>query len=178
MKKGNAYMLLLIFAFMLFVAGSCDKKDDEPQLPEITQTGEGTLGCLVDGQIFIANPGFMQSPIGASNNQWEDKRWMVDGSGNDYTVALEICKDSIIEKISTLNGIPEESCSNGVIYFKGNSSQTALFTTSHSETGKIFITRFDTINRIISGTFYFDAVNSEGKITQVRDGRFDVKFMN
>ena len=148
MKKKNTYMLLIIFVFMLFVAGSCEKEDEESQPPPIRQTGEETLGCLIDG------------------------------GGNNYTIVLEKCKDSIVEKVSTLNGNPEESCSNGGIYFKKYSSQTATFKTSDSENGKVLISHFDTINRIISGTFYFDAVNSEGEITQIRDGRFDVKIMN
>lgn len=34
----------------------------------------------------------------------------------------------------------------------------------------------DTINQIVSGIFWFDAVNEAGEIVQVREGRFDVNF--
>lgn len=42
--------------------------------------------------------------------------------------------------------------------------------------GEIMIKKFDQVNRIISGTFSFDAVNASGEKVQVREGRFDMKY--
>ena len=44
--------------------------------------------------------------------------------------------------------------------------------------GQVQYLKFDTANKIISGTFWFDAyspANSYEKV-EVRDGRFDIKF--
>jgi hypothetical protein len=51
--KTTILKISVIFLFMsLIVAGSCEK-DEEPQLPPITQTGAGTFGCLVNGDIWL-----------------------------------------------------------------------------------------------------------------------------
>jgi hypothetical protein len=43
--------------------------------------------------------------------------------------------------------------------------------------GEITFTRFDLVNQIVSGTFWFDAVNKDGVMVEVREGRFDVHFI-
>ncbi|RIH65997.1 hypothetical protein D1164_06950 [Mariniphaga sediminis] len=180
MKKQSAFLLINLLIFILFAAGSCEKENEEPQLPPITQTGAGTFGCLVNGKVWNSEPLLFGSPLGASNNQWEDRRWIIDAVGKGYTIILEICRDSVIKGESTLKGSFEsdEDCSNGIVHFKNYASQTASFQTTYDDFGKIYISRFDTINQIISGTFYFDAVNSSGEKIEIRDGRFDVKFIN
>ncbi|HDR52806.1 MAG TPA: hypothetical protein ENN90_14505 [Mariniphaga anaerophila] len=169
-------MIILLFSF--FAAGSCEKENEEPQLPPVTQTGAGTFGCLVNEEVWNSEPLLFGSPLGASNNQWEDKRWIIDAVGNDYTIILEICKDSVINGKSILKGISEEGCSNGTVHRKNSHSGISTFRTSNNSIGEILITNYDTINEIIAGTFYFDAFNSSGEKIEIRDGRFDVKFIN
>jgi hypothetical protein len=41
----------------------------------------------------------------------------------------------------------------------------------------LHVTRFDREARIISGTFWYDAVNSEGVVVKIREGRFDFKYI-
>ncbi|HBY54848.1 MAG TPA: hypothetical protein DEH15_20755 [Marinilabiliales bacterium] len=179
MKKQSVFLLVTLLSFILFSAGSCEK-DEEPQLPPITQTGAGTFGCLVNGEIWVAKNRPFGSPIGASNNQWEDKRWVINGAAENSGISIHICRDSVLKGESTLKGSFEfdENCSNGMIYLEDYTPQTASFQTSYEDVGKIYISRFDTVDRIISGTYYFDAVNSSGEKIEIRDGRFDVKFIN
>lgn len=44
--------------------------------------------------------------------------------------------------------------------------------------GKLTILNFDTINQIISGTFYFDCVDNKGMhdTIHITDGSFDLKY--
>jgi hypothetical protein len=50
------------------------------------------------------------------------------------------------------------------------------YMTSSMHTGKVQFTRIDTINRIVSGTFEFSAIDKNtGKTIKVTDGRFDIK---
>lgn len=177
MKTQSVLLLITLLSFILFSAGSCEK-DNDPQLPPITQTGKGTFGCLVNGEVWNADPLLFGSPLGASNNQWEDRRWVIDAVGNDYTIILELCGDSVLNGTSFLTGTSEESCSNGTIHKKNSQLVTSTFQTTNTNIGKIMITKYDTIKRIISGTFYFDAVNSSGEKIDVREGRFDIKFIN
>ncbi len=43
--------------------------------------------------------------------------------------------------------------------------------------GELKINKLDEINQIVSGTFWFDALNEKGEKVEVREGRFDVKFV-
>lgn len=52
------------------------------------------------------------------------------------------------------------------------------YNTTQIHTGELKITKFDVSNSIISGTFWFDAVNEEGETVEIREGRFDMKFTN
>ncbi len=38
------------------------------------------------------------------------------------------------------------------------------------------ITKLDFENHIVSGTFWFDAINEDGKLVEIREGRFDMNF--
>ena len=43
-------------------------------------------------------------------------------------------------------------------------------------TGELRITKLDPSNSIISGTFWFDAVNTAGEKVEIRQGRFDWRY--
>lgn len=43
--------------------------------------------------------------------------------------------------------------------------------------GELYISKFDEINQIVSGTFWFDAVNNKGEKVALREERFDVKYV-
>ena len=51
-----------------------------------------------------------------------------------------------------------------------------FFKTKKLITGELKITNLDTTNFIISGTFWFDAIDANGAIVKVTDGRFDIKL--
>ncbi len=57
-----------------------------------------------------------------------------------------------------------------------NGSPIVNYRTNTITKGELKITRFDELNRIGSGTFWFDAVNENGEKVEVREGRFDMKF--
>jgi hypothetical protein len=42
--------------------------------------------------------------------------------------------------------------------------------------GKLTVTKLDTVNHIVSGRFYFTAKDSLGSKVEVTDGRFDAKY--
>ncbi|MEJ7676395.1 MAG: hypothetical protein WKG06_00640 [Segetibacter sp.] len=51
-----------------------------------------------------------------------------------------------------------------------------MFLLNLSGTGELHITKFDETNRIVSGTFWFDGVNTNSEKVQVREGRFDMPY--
>jgi hypothetical protein len=42
--------------------------------------------------------------------------------------------------------------------------------------GELKITKIDVSKSIVSGTFWFDAVNSKGEKVEIREGRFDWNY--
>jgi hypothetical protein len=50
------------------------------------------------------------------------------------------------------------------------------FLTNDIVTGELNLKKFDEVNQIASGTFWFNAVNDVGDTVKVTEGRFDVKF--
>ena len=57
------------------------------------------------------------------------------------------------------------------LYPNGN-----IFDTNEDVTGELNLKKFDLVNQIASGTFWFNAVNDKGDTVKVTDGRFDVRF--
>jgi hypothetical protein len=71
-----------------------------------------------------------------------------------------------------------------------NSSASAVYTETTSKCGaglvryftneltdgELKITHFDPEKFIVSGTFWFDAMNAKGEKVEVREGRFDMQF--
>jgi hypothetical protein len=165
---------------------SCCSKDDDPptnpidQLPPATQIGANKVGCLVNGEVFLpkgSNPlgpplvvcfyQFVDNSwnfsLGFSNNQQENLRGLNIASrgvelqqGNTYPIILE---------------------SNNSCYGRfTNWGETFHYLTNENNNGQLTITKLDQVNNIISGTFWFKAVNSNGEVVQVREGRFDMQY--
>ena len=68
-----------------------------------------------------------------------------------------------------------------MVIFIGGGGRYALnsnnnYYTNLIKTGELTITRVDLSNSIISGTFWFDAINSEGEVVEIREGRFDWNY--
>lgn len=180
---------------MLLSFYACSKNDDTPnnpvdQLPLATQTGANTIGCLVNGEALL--PGGYS--LNGQNFQCFYQR--VEG---EYYFGLsffrkkgEIIKsiNITLQKIKINEGetyILDNNYTNQPINEWGggafNYSERVLdgltyYLTEGSQIGELKITRFDSINQIISGTFWFDAKEiNTGEIIHVTNGRFDMQFI-
>lgn len=175
MKK-SLILLLTTFTF------SCCNKDDNPtpanpisQLPPATQTGANTFGCLLDGQVFI--PGGGTNPLDCvyqfvnggyyfalqGNKRDSDNNLLRISIG---TINLQIAQNNIYQ-------LKEQQDGNSVGRFSVNGLPSY---TSSNYTGELKITKLDTQNQIVSGTFWFDVKDQNNVIHQIRDGRFDMQY--
>lgn len=151
MKK---ILLLFLLASCLL---SCTDKEDETVditvMPEATSEGADTFGCLVDGWVYV---GGRYSPY-------------IWGEGNtpsinfQYSEKQDNMKVSVRVKYGVSMGFTIPSPKSG----QESDYVDAFFDEEEMEDGKVFITRFDTKKKIISGTF------EGGSITK---GRFDVHY--
>jgi len=171
------HLLLILFSSLLLI--NC-KKPETPiaeidKLPPATHTGANTFGCLLDGQAFI--------PAGGTN-PIDCEYQFVNGG---YYFALQGNKrdsanNSLFLALSTKN---VQIFANQTYILKenieGNAYGTygfsAIFSRTNSiQTGELKITKLDTQNQIVSGTFWFDVKDHNGVIHQIRDGRFDMQY--
>ncbi|WP_147448312.1 hypothetical protein [Dokdonia sinensis] len=178
-------ILLSLSLALLFMAQSCKDDDDSPQesidqLPPITQTGEQTLGCLINGEPWVPS-GFGNSAPRAFY-QFVDGAFTLGISGSMITdeklVGLNIGALEIQELNEEEYALVEFEPANffGRISIDGGLIFTA--STNSSLPGKLTISHFDQENFIISGSFEFTVRDEEGETYEITEGRFDLNYTN
>lgn len=173
--------IYLFFALTL-VLSCCNKKDDEPalpavaQLPPATQTGANTFGCLLDGQVFkpgtsVTNPidctyqfvgGSYYLTLQATRRYVNDNIVLI-GCG---TEKLQIAEGQTYQLFERLDGN-----AYGKFFFNVSFNYTSII-----QTGQLKITFHDPVNQILSGTFWYDILDAQGNLHQIREGRFDMRY--
>ncbi|MCF1191456.1 hypothetical protein LRR18_07655 [Mangrovimonas sp. AS39] len=167
----------------LFVLLGCNNDDDDntpeiDKLPPATQIGANTAGCLVDGIALI--------PKGSSNifqcfYQLVDGEYYFSISFNDKSNGTVGCQ--VVSRMMEINEgnsyelamTFEENLGYGGFYYE-IINYTNIFSTNQINNGNLTINYLDLENLIVSGTFWFDAINSSGEIKEIREGRFDATF--
>jgi hypothetical protein len=173
--------ILFVFSTILLFA-SCKKEVTE--LPPATQTGANTFAAKINGEIWVPQ-GF--GPFPASNLL--EARWL---GGNIYIHARNFSRSpketefefflkdvdkTGVYNLNTNASYPTQGANYGY-FVRRNLTPTNEFMTSSVQTGRVIITRIDTVNFIVSGTFEFSAADifgSDPPIT-VTEGRFDIDF--
>jgi hypothetical protein len=190
-QKLGLPMPLIALAFLTLFSGMQCEKDFPPGTPEIdklptaTQIGANTFGCLVDGKAF--------TPKGTWGSDGLQVYYQYVDNAYHFNIGVTrkelyaplrdmLIRSHYIElqettyqlgEMDTPGNIGSEYC----IYNPNKDGFDDLFRTTSVIKGEITFTRFDVINQIVSGTFWFDAVNKDGKVVQVREGRFDSHFV-
>ena len=188
MKNLKLFTLIIMAIFAL---NSCKKeKTGIDALPPATQEGKETFGCLVNGEVFTPKGSNLGGPTLSSYYQYLNSP---TAQGYFFNVlAKKKSTGNITESIS-LDFISNTSLVNGKVYdlkkidinneteagylYSNVTTSNSYKTKSETYLGKLIITKLDEINQIVSGTFWFDAVNDKGEKVEVREGRFDVRFV-
>lgn len=175
--------LFFLTAITILVFSSCKK--EIKSLPEETQTGANTFGAKVDGEnwgplgagivptapvlearfsadssVFITARNFSRSPV---ETEMEIYLKNISGPGTyQLNQATEV--------------YPGHSASYGY-FIKRKVSVIDEWMTGGDATGQVQLTKIDWANRIISGSFQFNAKARYGSAPlTVTEGRFDVKI--
>ena len=182
LKMVSKKIVVLLFFICIF---GCNNNDDKPstpkteleKLPPETQSGANTAGCLVNGVAFLPK-GFIP---GVNPISYQD--------GLNFSLFIGEGNNDLLKSIGVFIG--NQSLQVGSIYDLGqnNNNQNSkygiysinavpppssdYYTTTSTIIGELKITHHDFNNAILSGTFWFDAINSNGEIIEVREGRFD-----
>ena len=182
----------LIFLFGLSLTMSCCNKDnDSPsnQLPQATTIGANTAGCLVNGKVFLPKGSSQFGPILSCFYQQDQDGYHLGvsivekGSNENKSVTLSTNPSQLIENTTyslaekTNNGSNYNS-NFGQFIINSNFTSSNQFYTTNLNIGELKITKLNTQQKIISGTFWYDAVNTVGDKVEIRDGRFDMHYVN
>lgn len=173
--------ILLLFLICIF---GCDNNDDKPstpkteleKLPPATQTGANTAGCLVNGKAFLPK-GFIPGTNPLSYQDGLNFVLFIGERNNDiinslgiFSLNKQLIEGSIIPLKLDLNDSSKIYAYGTYVDF---SNGTGDYITTNIIVGELKITHHDFNNAILSGTFWFDAINSNGEKVEVREGRFD-----
>jgi hypothetical protein len=171
------------FFFALTVLSlGCSSDDNQVSLPEATQTGRGVFACYVDGKPFIDTSG---SPNGISFNcyyQYVDGEYYFGLQGQDQVDDL-ISIALTTQGLTITEGATFQLLSNGsgnataVVGFNPEFGVQEFSLTNETYTGEMHITKFDTQNQIVAGTFQFNIQDPfTDEIVSITQGRFDAHF--
>jgi len=192
MKKA----ILLVGLVIQMTMTSCIKnlfKEKEESLPAVTQIGANTLGCKINGKVWVPNGThdlFVSiHALSAYTYQSQGIKYFSISARRDPSLfnkeedSYDDMSLDVTLPPSTGEIIINKDCNSCGLYCPYNSLrfkikglfQGGCYMTSSIHTGKVRFTRIDTTNKIVSGTFEFSAIDkSSGKTITVTDGRFDV----
>ena len=183
--------LLIILTFVLLTGSHCKKNkpvDPITQLPPETQTGANTFGCLINGQVF--KPGGAQLSggslqctyqfLGSGLNGGFHFRLVGVNDNSSNRRSIGIFTDSLeVSQGGTYNLRIAHVKSGAYGLYSFSTTQPLSrddYETTDISTGVLNIKKLDLVNQIMSGTFWFDAVNLNGQKVEIREGRFDVRY--
>jgi hypothetical protein len=176
----NPFMKVAILFFAIILLSACNKNDDTPtnpvdQLPPATQIGANTFGCLLDGEVFIPRGG--TNPLDCVY-QFVNGGYYFALQGNKRDSENILIGIGITTRNLELNQIDSYILTSNEIgnasggYFYG----TLWNYTTQNHIGELTISKLDTQNQIVSGTFWFNVEDQNGVVHEIREGRFDMQF--
>lgn len=185
------FFLILTSLFFITLTGSKCKKEktNNPidELPAETQIGANTFGCLVNGKVFLPydiglNPRltcYYQYIYNPSTTGYVFQVKANNKSDPSFFQSINILCDSI----KIIEGNKYNLGGSGKGYSRGNYIKAKNDNTSYQNyftyspySGELLIKKFDETNQIASGTFWFNAINTNGDTVKVTEGRFDMQF--
>lgn len=190
-KNYNMKTNVIVFAIVAVIIIGCSKKDDNsssPFLPPITQTGENTFGCYINGKLLTPRDGsgtFNATDNGMSFINVPGPRHEIDvhdfASKRTAKIILHIMNlDSIgigeyeIGESNCLEGFDSPLTNNIHCRVYDFNENIYKMYCSIPNSGTIYVSRYD--NGILSGTFSCTAVNRDNpnEFIEITKGRFDI----
>jgi hypothetical protein len=179
MKK----LWVLLTAFTLMSA-RCKKDTIEiNRLPPITQTGANTFGAVVNGKVFLpkVNFGNYTPKLDVSYDTFVTQRFYIVTNNTDTHTSFSFTFDHIDLKTGNtfqLVDFQPDKTNAAMVFYNGPNKQAgADYHITPPLTGTLQVLKFDPVQKIFSGTFSYEAINSLGEKVSVTNGRFDLKFL-
>ncbi|RDB06753.1 DUF6252 family protein [Runella aurantiaca] len=163
---------LLLIVGGLFIANSCKPKED--LLPAPTTEGLNTFGCKINSKVWIAN--------GIRNDQGPAAKAIdVEFRQLSATTFYLVIHTNANTKDRVQLSLPKGVLGTNLLEYRYDEPFAIYYDKSFrlftSKSGKVVITRLDTINQIVSGTFEFEGeyIVTKEKV-KITEGRFDINM--
>lgn len=167
--------------FLLFLLVSCTQNDDILLNDEV-YNGKGGISCEVNGEVLKPSTAILYNnksfsfgtdannvsllSISFTNSKGYDfKSIQVVGFNADY-------ESNLVGKVFNLQSETNKESFGNYNFIKDGVENK--FTTTEIKKGELKILFFDKQKNIMGGTFWFDAINSNGEMVKVRNGKFDL----
>ncbi|MFD1015741.1 hypothetical protein [Winogradskyella rapida] len=177
--------LKIILILCLIGLTSCEVSSVDTDDPNYVFDGRGGIKCKANGELLTSDYSF--GGTGYSEElqfvPWNNENYMSiyfrdKGHSPDYIsqwINIEIV-DVIPETVQVGNiySLESELDSNSGKY--RINSPDYNYSTDDQNTGELKILYHDLENRILGGTFEYDAIDENGVIVEIREGEFDMKY--
>jgi len=148
------------------------------------------MGCLVNGQLFVPQePAAVPYPFYSAtlthdpadnlNMGWKDEKNSCDQSSIgirlDSVKLTQGTTYKLTQQVDTSNAAA--NVGQWAEYLDITSCSQFIFSpyyTTAAVTGQVTITYYNPTLGVVSGTFWFDAIDAGGDTVHVREGRFDM----
>jgi hypothetical protein len=191
------FITMLLLGTLLCLSTACNKDDDGPDnpygLPNATESGANTFGCLINGEPWVAKLGVFAPGLHEIVAYYDEENEGVSdlygfNIGANYLVSS---KDSAKAEIFGIHIMPIYN--SGLIDFSDLTRKDADFytellnvsgTTKHFELDTLYdnfmdVTKLDTVKNIFSAVFDLRLIrsnSSEVELLTITQGRFDVTY--
>ena len=173
LTQSKAWLLYVCLLTMLAGCSQCNKAPTPNKLPDATQIGANTFGCILNGKLWVA-----QGRRSSFNYDATFQGGTLQGGCGVILNGQE--QSNIIIEGSNIRALGEYTHTNSKIMFIHTDfiASYIWYIDECISTYKLVITKNDLQNKIISGTFEFSMIRKDtgGKIV-VTDGRFDMKYL-
>ena len=169
-------LLLLLALSLALLASQCQGEDNlvvRPldYLPAPSHSGEGIVGCLVNGEARVTRTSDARAVYGVNYLQISAE-FGLDSS--EQSIGINVRSEPTIntEFRYDLTG----DGNNADFYTQGFSMSTCYYEENRILSGSTTITYLDGVDRIVAGTFEFTSAVEGCDTIRVTDGRFDISY--
>ena len=180
-------IMKISFAFCFFIISVflCSCKKEVTELPPATQSGANTFGCKIDGKYWVP-AGFgivstaapLEARIAGSDLYINARNFSSSPTESEFEIFIKGLTENGNANYSLSTGASHPDYSNSYAYYVHRKlTPDNEWVTTSPYTGTVTITKIDSVNHFVSGTFSFQAINlyNTPQPISVTEGRFDVK---
>ncbi len=182
MKKTHFLLAIMLTSSLLVTA--CNRGGDSSDNPAdsgggSTATGSGTMSAKIDGQNWTATSGTVFATY-TGNNLTVIGSQVQGTSAGTFNITIANVTGTGEFRLGLAPGVGGAQGIGAYGTAAGSASTAQAWATTNTETGTVNITRFDTQNKIVAGTFSFRcraaSPNFTPEIRNITDGRFDARW--